>query len=368
MIHPLHAVDLHRRSLGALMDAAGAGPEEAPFRVIASSPAGFRVRAYGGRSPGPLFVIVAAPIKRAYIWDLAPGDSAVRACLAAGLDVRLIEWTEPEAGGADHGLADHAGRFIREALDAIEADRACAGGGGRRVLLAGHSLGGTLAAIFAARHPERVRGLALLEAPLAFGRRAGAFASVVQAAPSADRVRAGMGAVPGSFLTAVSVAAAPDAFVGEVWRDRLASLADPAALRLHAKVIRWAFDEFPMPGRLFEDIVEDLYRRDLFLRNRLPAPHWPPGGRPEGRPGAWRMVGAGDLRLPTLAVVDPRSRVAPADSTLAALSGDDLRVLRYDGDVGTALRHVGVLVGRSAHRTLWPAITAWAMRTGAEGA
>jgi polyhydroxyalkanoate synthase subunit PhaC len=45
--------------------------------------------------------------------------------------------------------------------------------GQMRVVLAGHSLGGTLAAIFPSLHPERVRGLALLEAPTKFGRDAG---------------------------------------------------------------------------------------------------------------------------------------------------------------------------------------------------
>lgn len=35
-----------------------------------------------------------------------------------------------------------------------------------RVFLAGHSLGGTLSAIYAACHPERVAGLVLVEVPL----------------------------------------------------------------------------------------------------------------------------------------------------------------------------------------------------------
>ena len=39
----------------------------------------------------------------------------------------------------------------------------------------------------------------------------------------------------------------------------------------------------------------------------------------------------------------------------AAVSEDKL-LLEYGGDVGVALQHVGVLVGRSAHRDLWPQI------------
>src|SRR3954469_17538461 len=87
------------------------------------------------------------------------------------------------------------------------------GWGGQRVLLAGHSLGGTLAAIFAALHPDRVRGLVLLEAPAKFGRAAGAFAPLVAVAPCAGALRAILGDVPGSFLDIASIAASPASFV-----------------------------------------------------------------------------------------------------------------------------------------------------------
>lgn len=346
-----HSLDRARRLRGRLMDAAGLGPDEAPYRVAASRP-GFRLRAYGGPPSAPTLLILPAPIKRAYIWDLSPAASTVRRALAAGLRVYLVEWTAPgERTGqttttgpaADFGLAGYAGRLIPDALDAVAAD-----GGGRRVLLAGHSLGGTLAAIAAAFQPERVRGLVLLEAPLAFGPKAGVFAPLVAAAPPAGGGRSPPGAVPGSFLTAVSVAAAPDSFSAQVWRDRLASLADPRDALLHSRVIRWTLDEFPMPGRLFADIVESLYRQDLFAQGRLRI-----GGQ---------TVGPARLRMPILAVVDPHSTVIPPESALAALDaldGHPVRVLHYTGDRGVALRHIGVLVGRSAHSALWPVIFAW---------
>jgi polyhydroxyalkanoate synthase len=46
-------------------------------------------------------------------------------------------------------------------------------------------------------------------------------------------------------------------------------------------------------------------------------------------------------------------------------------VLWYEGDTGVAVQHVGMLVGESAHRHLWPEIVRWlrhdaATRTGHE--
>jgi polyhydroxyalkanoate synthase len=40
-------------------------------------------------------------------------------------------------------------------------------------------------------------------------------------------------------------------------------------------------------------------------------------------------------------------------------------VLEYPGDVGVALQHVGVLVGATAHRELWPRILDHVLREAA---
>lgn len=75
-----------------------------------------------------------------------------------------------------------------------------------------------------------------------------------------------------------------------------------------------------------------------------------------------RTVGPGDLRAPLASVADPRSKVIPLDAVLPfheAAGSDDKLLLHYRGDVGVNLQHVGVLVGRNAHATLWPAIFGW---------
>jgi polyhydroxyalkanoate synthase len=353
----LEHADLVRRERGRWLEACGLGPIETPARTVRFLP-GAELRAYVDGGPQarpcsavPVLLIVPAPIKRAYIWDLAPEASVVRRCLEAGLRVYLIRWTEPEcdATARDPGLEDYADRSIAASLDAIAADT-----GGRAsgpVILAGHSLGGTLAAIFAALRPEAVRALLLLEAPLCFdGPAAGAFAPLVQRAPSAATIAAALGGrVPGSFLDAISATAAPDAFQWERWRDAATSLLDLAALRLHLRVERWCLDEVPMPGRLFAEVVEWLYREDRFRRGTLRI-----GGR---------LAGPGRITAPVLGVVDPRSRVVPPSSIvpfIEALSArTDARLLHYEGDTGVALQHVGVLVGRNAHRGLWPVILDW---------
>ena len=121
----------------------------------------------------------------------------MRHCLSRGLRVFLLESLDPGPSEDGFGLADYADRLPLAALDVIAEETGCS-----TALLAGHSLGGTLAAIFASLRSERVRGLVLIEAPLAFGpSEGGKLVRTITAMPHARVLRAPAGSpVPGSFL------------------------------------------------------------------------------------------------------------------------------------------------------------------------
>jgi polyhydroxyalkanoate synthase len=334
----LEQLDHARRRTGRLLDGVGVGPQETPSEVVAEAP-GVRLRHFPGATGAPPVLLVPAPIKRWYIWDLEPAVSVVRRCLAYPLDVHLVEWTE----GGDAGLDTYAGRMLRTCIDAL-AERT----GHHPVPLIGHSLGGTLAAVFAARHPDAVGRIVLLESPLHFGRDAGAFAPLVAMSPPASQLANGERPVPGSFLNLASTLADPVAFQVARYADLVLSVGDPALLATHLRVARWTLDEFPLPGHLFNDVVERLYRRDEFMTGTLSLT----GGR----------VGPADLTAPLLTVLNPYSRVIPPESIVPfhqAAGGSRKQLIRYRGDRGVALQHVGMLVGRNAHQFLWPVILDW---------
>jgi len=341
----LKQMDRSRQARGQLLERAGYGPQETPAIVLHAEP-GLKLRRYGA-SDGPAVLLVPAPIKRAYIWDLAPAISVVQRWLERGYRVYLAEWVplgeDQDAASDGFGLAGYADRLLAICREHIRQDS-----GRHQVVIAGQSLGGILAAIHACLYPEAVAATVLLEAPLAFDPASDPFAPLVAATPDARRIAAAFGQVPGSFLNMMSAAAEPHAFGWERLLDRTVSMTSLQALRSHMQVERWTHDEFPLPGPLFVDLVESLYRRDAFLRGEL-------------RIGA-RILGPQDLTTPLVSVLDPRSKVIPPQSVQpfhqAAASSDKL-LLEYSGDIGVNLQHVGVLVGRNAHARLWPAIFGW---------
>ena len=130
--------------------------------------------------------------------------------------------------------------------------------------------------------------------------------------------------------------------------DLLDSLPDGDALETHFAVERWTLDERPLVRRLFEEVWEELFRDNRFMWVTLTLEN--------------RVAGPTQVSSPVLAMIDRDCRIAPPEAVLPfvdAASSTEKRVLWYEGDSGVSLRYVGMLVGRNAHRQLWPEILCW---------
>src|SRR5205809_7941292 len=127
--------DALRRSLGSLFDSAGLAPQQASWRVVVDQ-SDLRLRRYGRQrgTAGPV-LIVPAPIKRPYIFDLLPEVSVIRRLTEAGFSVYLSEWCEEVSVSGDLGKSVES---LRIALEKIASEH------GRAPILIGHSLGGTV--------------------------------------------------------------------------------------------------------------------------------------------------------------------------------------------------------------------------------
>jgi polyhydroxyalkanoate synthase len=114
-----------------------------PIRSFASGPF-WRLRDYTKHEAAQSPLIVAAPIKRPYIWDLAPTARAIRYCLQQNLRVRRLEWLPASRTAGNNGLTEYT-EAISNCVAKIAGESA-----GIKPFLIGHSLGGTLATLFGA--------------------------------------------------------------------------------------------------------------------------------------------------------------------------------------------------------------------------
>lgn len=340
------SLDQLRKLQGRALDGMNLGPRESEYRVVFSRSLA-RLRSYGSVEDGrPVLLIVPAPIKRCYIWDLSPECSVVQRALDHGFAVYLVEWVEPQETDGALGLAEFVA-MIDDCVGHI-AEHSQVG----KVYLTGHSLGGTLAGLYAAYRPQRAAGLMLVEAPLHFGEATGAFRPMLEADVPADSLLPPEATrVPGSLLNLISVRAAPRTFQLERYMDLMASLASKEQIVTHMRVERWTLDELALPRKLFTDVVEQLYREDRFMQRRLQLN------------GA--TLGPQDIAAPLFAIYEPTSTIVPPTSIFAfckATSSREQECVPYLGDVGVALKHVGALIGESAHAAIWPKALDWLKR------
>jgi polyhydroxyalkanoate synthase len=255
------------------------------------------------------------------------------------LHVHLLEWLPASQSIGNNGLDEYA-LAISDCIARISADST-------KPFLIGHSLGGTLAAIYSAWAPATIRGLVLLGAPLCLkpeqSRFRDALVSLVPPALSEAEP------FPGSLLSQMSALASPRTFIWSRLMDAALSLADYHAMEVHARIERWALDEVALPGKLVHQIIEWLYRENRLCRGILQIGDV--------------LVGPSSLSVPTLAIVNMADDVAPlaslkpfADAMPATAS---VRIVEYPGEVGVCLQHLGILVGREARMKVWPDMISW---------
>jgi polyhydroxyalkanoate synthase subunit PhaC len=287
------------------------------------------VRYYAPAAPARATPIVLVPslINRAYILDLEPGRSLVQALAAAGHPTYLVDWGVPheENGGEDVAFTL---RMLRRSID-----RACRHAGAPQAILFGYCMGGTLAAMLAARSPTRVAALVALAAPVRFA-AGGRFASFVAGLDA-------RAAFPAEALVPVSTM--KPAFqmldpVGNVSKHLAIEAASHDAVKL-ARVLareRWLEENVPLPGAFAAEFVREGYQRDGL---------WNETWSVEGEP-----VRLAAIRVPTLVVTCARDFITP-EAAAAPLAE---RVGAHGRHVSLDTGHIGVVVGAEGPRRFYP--------------
>lgn len=344
------ALDSVRRSQGDSLDLLGLGPQESDYRIVHSRP-GARLRHYMGTTPGaggngtdrPPVLIVPAPIKSPSIWDISPERSVVQQAVRNSFDVYLVEWTEADEQTAKLGLEDHVAVILSECVEQI-----CERTSQSKVILMGHSLGGTFAALYSAYRPDQVAALVLVEAPVRFGDATGAFGKLLNMGVPATEIFPDSPRMPGAALNVIAAGADFTTFQLERQLDYVKSLGSLNHLKNHWRGVRWMLDEFAMPRQLFEDVVERLYRKDMFMRGELKF-----GGK---------QLSPRNVTAPLAVIYNPGSRIVPPDSVLDFhhdVKSHHKKLITYNGDLGVALQHIGALIGDKAHQDVWPQVFNW---------
>ncbi len=298
----------------------------------------FEVHHYKTSSPKKFktpILVVGSLINRHYILDLLPERSIIRHFQKLGFDVYATDWRMPTIKDENMSLASYAHDYLENAVDKVEEIT-----GSRNITLFGYCWGGILSLIYSALHPENVKNLILHATPVDFGRSPTLLESWIKDIDVEKFVNV-FGNVPSSFLNIAFIMRNPleSALKYHLYFNQPRSTEE--IVQFFA-VESWLYDSVPIIGKAFKQIINDIYKENLLIQNKMKL----------GK----NLVDLKKITMPVLNIIGIKDDLVSAESSRTitdVVLSKDKKTLEFPTG------HVGLCISRGAHKKLWPEVGKW---------
>lgn len=309
------------------------------------------------KKPHPVPVlIVYALVNRYYILDLQPDKSVIKKLLDEGFDVYLIDWGYPTGMDRYLELDDYINGYLNDSVDKIREIS-----GLDKINLLGVCQGGTFSIMYSALHPEKVKNLVTLVAPVDFETDKGLLHKWAKSL-DVDKIADFYGIVPGDFLNAGFLMTDPfrlmiDKYVGLFDRiecdpeDESCMIRNKENIKNFMRMEKWIFDSPAQAGETFRQFFKDCYQKNLLIKNEMMI--------------NGEKINLKKISMPLLNVMAKFDHLVPNDASEPlnnAVSSTDKETLVFPTG------HIGIFVGSRSQKQVCPAISEWlAPRSGLDG-
>lgn len=283
-------------------------------------------------------LFVYALVNRPYILDIVPNKSVVSHFVRAGFDTYLVDWGIPTHADRHHTFETYVNGYLMNVVDYLQERT-----GAPQVNILGYCMGGTMSAIFTALHPELVRNLILMAAPINFEQCEGLLNLWTRPeAFDVDTFVDTYGNCPAEFLQAAFTLMKPVGNLIErpigLW-DRID---DERFVEEYFTMNSWLNDNIPVPGEIFREFVKHLYQRNQLVKNQMPI----------GR----HVVDLRKITCPVLNLMATGDDLVPMAQSKPF---NDLVGSTDKSEVVLQAGHIGLAMGSRAQRDMWPKAVQW---------
>jgi len=298
----------------------------------------FEVHHYKTDSPQKFktpILVVGSLINRHYILDLLPETSIIKHFQQLGFDVYATDWRMPTIKDEDMPLASYAHDYLEKAVDKVEEVT-----GSRNVTLFGYCWGGILSLIYSAIHPKDVKNLILHATPADFGKPPTVLESWLKDLDVKKFVDT-FGNVPSSFLNIAFILRNPL----EASLKYQFYFSQPRSIKEITQffaVESWLYDSVPIIGKAFEQIINDIYKNNLLIQNKMMLGD--------------NLVDLKKITMPVLNIVGTNDDLVSAESSRTitdVVASTDKQTIEFPTG------HVGLCISKTAHKKLWPEVGKW---------
>jgi polyhydroxyalkanoate synthase len=282
-------------------------------------------------------LLVMATTNKAYVFDLAPGQSMVEYLLKEGFDVYVIDWEPPIPEERGLRLADYTQDFIPTCVRKVLDD--C---GEPDLSIVGYCMGGVLSLIYAASHPDGpMKNLVCLTTPVDWSKMGLTRIWSDEKHFDVDRLVDTLGIIPQDFVQAQFEMLRPaQKTAGQIrvweqmWNDDF--------VKSYRAFERWGNETLPLAGDYFRDTTKELMWGNKLYKGTLVV---------RGKPAR-----LSDVKVPVFTALAEHDHIVSyaASKPLMDLVGskDKEEIVLKGG-------HVSLIAGPNAVRRMWPRLALW---------
>ncbi len=282
-------------------------------------------------------LIVYALINKPYILDLIPQRSFVSYMVNKGIDVYLLDWGIP--GPEDEHLCFDD--LVVEYLPPV-VHQVLKVSGEERLHMLGYCIGGILAMLYVALHPDApLSSMILLATPVDFSPADVLGIWLHPRSFDVDKLVDAMGNIPPAFIFAgarlLSLAGATAMF------EEFAT--DEQGSAVWQAISLWATDGVPFPGEAFRHWVKDFYQSNKLINDQLTL--------------ARKTVYLSNIAIPILNIGAQEDHLVPPSQIkplFKKVSSTEKEMVIVPGS------HFALAIGQEAVHNLWPRELDWLAR------
>ncbi len=293
-------------------------------------------RPLSGRQLGTPLVIAYALINRFHILDIHPKKSWVRNLLEQGLDVYMVDWGTPTNMDKYLDFDDYVNGYLDNCIEFVKQESQS-----KSVSLQGYCTGGTIAATYAALHPENVRNL-VATAPVIDGWKDTTVVSNIAKHVDVDKMVETVGNMPPEFMYYCFSVLKPFEQGIEKYVNFFKNIEDENFVDNFMRVEKWLADTPPIPGELFRQWIRDIYQENHLVNGRMYV-----GGR---------RVSLENIRMPIFTQVAVGDHLVSPECSMPlhyAVGSQDKSLKIYPTG------HVGMIASSLSQKRILPELGQW---------
>lgn len=279
-----------------------------------------------------------ALVNRPYILDLKEGKSVVAHFVNHGFDTYMVDWGVPTHAERFLNMNDYIEGYLDDVVDQVRERT-----GSEKINLLGYCMGGTMSTMYTALHPDKIKNLILMAAPVDWSNKDHLLAKWTDADVfDVDRLIDVCGNAPTDMLQGSFSLLKPVSTMVEKYVNFYENMEDEKFLEDFFAMETWLNDNIPVAGEMFREFVKYLMQQNRLIEGTLQIGN--------------RVVDLAHITCPVLNLTAEHDHLVPCGQSLpleGAIKSKDYESVRFSAG------HIGLAVGSKANRDLWPMACDW---------